>query len=307
MSDIISSQQLSADISFVVLHYVNYDITRECIDNLLKFFPVAPIVVVDNASPNKSGQILKETYNSYNNVYVIVNRENVGFARGNNIGCNFAKRFKSKFIAVLNSDVLINGENFSSNLNRIYSETNFDVLGPDIITLNGGHQNPIAAGSDLCSVEALKLVIKHLERKLIFYFALYIIGMFKRRLKHIIERVLPQIKKNTNDEERKCIRILNPLLFGACYVFSSNYIKNHPDVFYPKTFMYFEEDILWYQCMKRNEIMVYDSSISVIHKEGQSVHSANKGNYRRGKYKLKQVLFSARIFLQLLESDKAHE
>ena len=46
------------DFAFVILHYVAFDMTTECVDNLLNRFgnDNILIVIVDNSSPNSSGK-----------------------------------------------------------------------------------------------------------------------------------------------------------------------------------------------------------------------------------------------------------
>lgn len=50
------------------------------------------IVIVDNASANGTGRELQQLYQGAENIYVILNPENLGFARGNNVGFEFAKK-----------------------------------------------------------------------------------------------------------------------------------------------------------------------------------------------------------------------
>ncbi len=50
------------------------------------------IVIVDNASPDKSGALLKEHYKNDDHVEVLLNQENLGFARGNNVGFRYAEK-----------------------------------------------------------------------------------------------------------------------------------------------------------------------------------------------------------------------
>ena len=48
-------------VAFVILHYQAIEMTIKCINSLYKTFDISEnfIVVVDNASPNKSGNELK--------------------------------------------------------------------------------------------------------------------------------------------------------------------------------------------------------------------------------------------------------
>ena len=83
--------------SFVILHYISITDTIECIESILKNINYLKyyIIVVDNGSKNNSGNILKEKYKNNSNVKVILNENNLGFARGNNVGYKLAKYVNS--------------------------------------------------------------------------------------------------------------------------------------------------------------------------------------------------------------------
>ena len=74
-------------IVFVILHYLSEKMTIECIDQLEKIKGTSDIniVVVDNASANGSGKRLKERYEKTSYCTVLLNAENMGFAKGNNV------------------------------------------------------------------------------------------------------------------------------------------------------------------------------------------------------------------------------
>jgi GT2 family glycosyltransferase len=70
---------------------VNYDqpITCEMLASLRKVtYPNFEILVVDNASPNKSPDIIKEMYPE---IQLIISEKNLGFAGGNNIALKQAR------------------------------------------------------------------------------------------------------------------------------------------------------------------------------------------------------------------------
>lgn len=50
-----------------------------------------PIIIVDNCSPNGSGKQLEKMYSKCINITVIINEENQGFAKGNNLGYQYIK------------------------------------------------------------------------------------------------------------------------------------------------------------------------------------------------------------------------
>ena len=75
--------------SFVILHYKNIQDTLECIASIKKQQNKDySIIVVDNGTltKNELKQLKKETSD------IICNQENLGFAKGNNLGCSYARK-----------------------------------------------------------------------------------------------------------------------------------------------------------------------------------------------------------------------
>ena len=72
--------------AFVILHYRAAEMTRTCVERIRALNGSNYIVIVDNASPNGTGELLAEEYAGEDNITVLLNQENAGFARGNNLG-----------------------------------------------------------------------------------------------------------------------------------------------------------------------------------------------------------------------------
>ena len=83
---------MNLDIGIVILHYNDAQMTESYIRNLnnLSWEDLrGHIIVVDNASPDGSGVLLKSKYADSKNVTVLINERNEGFARGNNVGIRY--------------------------------------------------------------------------------------------------------------------------------------------------------------------------------------------------------------------------
>ena len=84
------------EFAFVILHYMTKQETIDCVASILEKTKAEPmkvsIVIVDNASANGTGRELQQLYQGAENIYVILNPENLGFAQGNNVGFEFAKK-----------------------------------------------------------------------------------------------------------------------------------------------------------------------------------------------------------------------
>ncbi len=133
-------------IGFVILHYLVLEDTIECINSIINQIDTDnyEIVVVDNASPNKTGKYLFEKYDKNEKVTVILNNKNLGFSKGNNIGITYLLKKKYDFITVLNNDTLLLQNNFFEVIKNEYLYSQFAVLGPKVYDPSGyNNSNPL--------------------------------------------------------------------------------------------------------------------------------------------------------------------
>ena len=109
--------------SIVILNYLNYYDTIECMDSIFKMgYKYEGIVIVDNNSSNESFKVLNSKYKFNKNVIVVKTRKNYGFAKGNNIGISLARRkFHTDFVMVINNDVLFKEKDYFSKLLNHYT------------------------------------------------------------------------------------------------------------------------------------------------------------------------------------------
>lgn len=89
-------------VAFVILHYQAIEMTIKCINSLYKTFDISEnfIVVVDNASPNKSGNELKNIYIKYSPEINVIHLEDVST---NTLFSNESKKELWKLKEMLNS------------------------------------------------------------------------------------------------------------------------------------------------------------------------------------------------------------
>ena len=273
-------------IVFVVLHYKLYSVTKECIEYLLKQeYKDIHIVIVDNCSNNGSLEQLKGEYIS-NKIYFVSIEHNLGFAKANDLGYQIAKhRFNADFIAVINNDLFIEDITFCNKLLDSYYRNTFDILGPDIVNKDGFHQNPLQ--NCVVSEEGLNKLILKTRIKLLLMPYFY---RFKQK------------KDYVNSEENhgsKCQ--FGVPLHGSCLIFSKIFIQNYEFPFYPETFLYGEEDILYYLAMKNQVKMVYDSQLKVKHIEDATSKSISSTNKDKRMFELKNSLQSLLILKKIMK------
>ncbi len=120
-------------LSVIILSYNTKDITKQCLDALIKSLNVSKleseIIVLDNASEDSSVEMLKKyestkTYPKPKLVF-IYNKKNVGYPKGNNQGIKIAK---GKYILLLNSDALIQNIDWQTLLKYLDNNPQVGVL-----------------------------------------------------------------------------------------------------------------------------------------------------------------------------------
>ncbi|HLD10632.1 MAG TPA: glycosyltransferase family 2 protein [Candidatus Nanoarchaeia archaeon] len=101
--------------SIIILNWNGWEDTIECINSIKKVsYPNYEIIVVDNASKGDDVNILRNKF--LDSIRIIKNRENYGFAKGNNIAIKqVLKENKSKYILLLNNDTVVD-KNFLTEL-----------------------------------------------------------------------------------------------------------------------------------------------------------------------------------------------
>ena len=102
------SQNSNPVVCAVTLNWNRFDDTVECIASLKKnSFPPSRIVLLDQASPDGSGRKLAEFYGSDEQIIVVRNPTNSGFAEGSNIGIRRAIELAADEIFLVNNDTVV--------------------------------------------------------------------------------------------------------------------------------------------------------------------------------------------------------
>lgn len=273
-------------VSFVILNYKSTNDTIECINSIKKLKGDYSIIVVDNNTFNcdEINTIKKLTPD------LVLLDSNVGFAKGNNAGAKYAiDKYHPDFLCVINSDIVINQVDFIEQINNLYKEYNFDILGPKILPEESESCNPFPVYKTLEQVEEK---IKYHNRLINIYQS-----KFKRFLLkiYLLKNIFKKKVKNTNGLKDE----LNVGLHGCALIFSSKYYEKYEDIFYPHTFLFHEEEFLYLKARKDNLITLYSPKIELIHKEGQSLNKEYKNNYQKLIFRNKEIVKS----LELLKTE----
>lgn len=293
---------MQSKIVFVILHYCAVQSTIDAVESIRKYSSTE-IVIVDNASPDKSGFELLRKYSHAPNIYVILNQSNEGFARGNNIGYRYSRdKLHADFIVIINNDVLVIQPNFTQMIRSIYSANRFDILGPDIITPEGNHRNPHRYKT--FSKKELNRIIRNRTIILLYLRLKYILGITSKIL--FLEKWdAKRSEKERNNIDRDHIQY-NIVLQGSCLIFSPDYIRKETIAFYPETFMWMEEEILTFLCQQKGYTICYNPKIKVLHKEEistKSTFSQNNKYYFFSQQLRKSASIMKKLILQYEKKD----
>jgi GT2 family glycosyltransferase len=98
---------MNPKVSIIILNWNGLKDTIECLESLKKItYPNYEVIVVDNGSKGNDADALEEKYKGY--IKVIRNKENLGFAEGNNVAIReVLKEGKSEYILTLNNDTTV--------------------------------------------------------------------------------------------------------------------------------------------------------------------------------------------------------
>lgn len=282
-------------VCFVILHYEAYEETVTSVNSIFdNVVGDKKVIIVDNCSPNKSGEKLIDLYSKNKNVNIILSKQNIGFARGNNLGYEYAiNHYNPDFIVVMNNDVEIVQKDFIKRINDIYKEEKYFILSPDIYsTFSKIHQSPKRLTS-FTYLEFEKNLKKYRKRnKSIFLIPIKCFIKEIKPLKKFFQNL--KFRKKHIDYSRK---YYNVPIHGACFIFSKKFLQKRKKAFFEGTFMYFESEILDYECHKNKFKTLYDPSIIVYHHHSISSQNSFSSELKRERFVNKCVENSISSFL----------
>ena len=94
-------------VSIIILNWNGLKYTIKCLESLRKItYPNYEVIIIDNGSSGNDPDVLEERYKDY--IRVIRNKENLGFAGGNNVGIRrVLEEGKSSYVLLLNNDTTV--------------------------------------------------------------------------------------------------------------------------------------------------------------------------------------------------------
>lgn len=265
----------------VILNYVNYDDTINCIKSVLKYNTAdLKFFVVDNGSPNKEcvAQIdsyLKAQFQSeyvrlhdfdstlelYPKATFIVSEFNDGYARGNNKALKYVKTDSDiEYVLILNNDILFVQDIIPCLIKRLNNLPSAAIVSP--LLLKKDHKS-LDFNCARFNVNMTDLIVQNL--RIAFHMK------WKSNDKFYIFKMHPEKVNNESVEidlpSGSCMLALKDVFFKI-------------GCFDPNTFLYYEENILYKKIShigKKNYII---PNLKCIHLGAQSTNKLNK-NYKQ--------------------------
>lgn len=292
---------------FVVLHYKAHKATLACVESILAldiaFGDEVSVVVVENGCHDGIEAYLEEHIGveGMGGVTVLVSEENLGFARGNDLGFAYAKsEIDPDFYVVCNNDVVFKQKDLCAVLAASYADRRFDVLGPDIYNpLLGVHQSPGKARMPVTE-EYVNRLEQNFRRRLEDSYS------NERKLRVRYWLMTTVLGRSVKRMKLKCSnagwgrRQEGVELQGSCVVFSRDYASQMEWAFCPDTFMYLEELISLAVSQEHGFVHVYDPSVQVRHMHGVSTSLDHPDEIDKHRFFLKENLKSMKVLKRLI-------
>lgn len=276
----------------VILNYLNNAVTKDTVDLLLKQSDIENflIVIVDNGSNNGSIECFENSFGHIDQVIILSLSDNLGYAKGNDVGIRYLRQQNVDNILILNSDISFSDNNGLSSLFHNIP-IGVGVIGPNIIGKNGYPANPIY----------LPVGFKSTLTRFIYN----LVGDL------IPKKIKTKVKSKTNITLKSAL--LEPkfsrhnddfFLHGAAFVLTSSYFEVIPEL-YPKTFLYYEAQILKIISKKFHLKYYFNASVLMKHLEDQSsaLSYGNKSNIKQ-KMVAKSQFKALLLYFKLLYPQK---
>jgi Fe-coproporphyrin III synthase len=117
-------------VSVIIINFKTKETTSEAVDKFLRKLDLkTEIILIDNSSADGSVEYFRGKYGSSENVVLIANDSNLGFAKAANQGMKIAQ---GEYILLLNSDVFIK-DNFIKMLEYAKSNPEIGAIGPRMV------------------------------------------------------------------------------------------------------------------------------------------------------------------------------
>lgn len=255
-------------VAVIVINYRMEGLTvKMVLEELSKIVVPHKTIVVNNGATEASDIALTKGLNAQlilnldeqqadvsKDTFVISSKENLGFARGNNLGAKFCKRvFDSEYLLFTNNDIKFSDSDVVERLlDKMQATPGIGVIGPRVVGLDGKEQSPHP-------------YLSFWDRMVWMYWSTFFYSKEKK------------IRRFHLDYTQKAKEGFHYYVMGSFFIVNA-------DDFYQcgmmdsKTFMYAEELILSERMKAIGKGIYYYPQVTVIH-----AHGATTAKHAHGK------------------------
>jgi len=121
------------EISIIIVSWNARDFLRDCLNSIRKSggSRVREVILVDNASTDGSPEMVAEEFPE---ITLVRSKENLGFARANNLGL---KQASGSYLALINSDVVVHPGCFEQLVSFLETHPEAGLVGPKVLGNDG--------------------------------------------------------------------------------------------------------------------------------------------------------------------------
>lgn len=242
-------------LGIIIVNYKTIERTAQYVrEEIVKIKTPHKVVIVNNACTEEHNKTLSRACGAYwvpqsgeidpdAGLFVLGAKENLGYARGNNLGVEFLRaHFDVDYLLFSNNDIVLKDEDVVERLIEKLEENNdIGLIGPSIINLDGKHTNPYIRPS----------IWRHLIVPNLFM-PLLILTRQRNRMS-IVDRSIG---------DGYCYRL------GGCFMMTRTDLFDKAGMFDPATFLYCEEPILSERYLNIGMKSYYLGAVAVIHDHG---------------------------------------
>ena len=239
-------------IGYVCTNYKNSQYTRHAVESLLRNAGhEIQIVVVDNASGSEHVADLRRIADDFGNVTLICSEENLGYFSGLNLGIRYLREAVPEidWLIVGNNDLQVPVDFLDRVQKKLFHLVGHAVISPDIVTIEGQHQNP----------HVISGIGKIRELFYDLYFSNYYLGMVVIK----VAKMLPWLSER-RDERQWGVPQHIYQGHGSCYLLGPRFFESFDELWAP-TFMMYEEYFLSKQLGDAGMKVYYEPAIVVKH------------------------------------------
>ena len=246
-------------IGFVLTNFNNSELTIQAIESIKNNSGSISChsVIVDNASTEDQIKLLDKMDRIGSNIDIIYNKLNVGYFKGLNIGIEFLKKknIETDYVVVGNNDLVFSTEFFVQLESNSELLDEYPVVSPDLITLDGVHQNPHVIGS----ISRFREIVWDIY--FLNYWLSVIISLFSEISRGFFER-------------KDYLAFDSPMLitqgYGACYILTKKFFSLYDRLWSPN-FLMGEEFFLSKQLESDGFKFFYYPGLTVQHHDHATV------------------------------------